>query len=144
MTVTFHFVLSLNVHAILAECFFLFFRHGDRVFQVYVLYNGCPGDIAYTLVVMGNEHPCTFDQQSSYPQFLYANSTTKVYSETAGLLKKLKKKNSIKKKTFFSRKKFFFSSREGKLVFLQKLLSLVMVLRWTMNESGGLICSILS
>ncbi|XP_053387293.1 uncharacterized protein LOC123543003 [Mercenaria mercenaria] len=52
-----------------------------RRFFINRIYSGCVGDNGYALTLTSHGHGCSFDYQSTYPQFLYANSTTYAYFE---------------------------------------------------------------
>jgi len=47
--------------------------HG-RQFYINVLHYGCPADLSYMLALSksDNQAKCTYDQQTTYPQFFYS------------------------------------------------------------------------
>jgi len=47
--------------------------HG-RQFYINVLHYGCPADLSYMLALSrsDNQASCNYDQQTTYPQFLYS------------------------------------------------------------------------
>ncbi|XP_060560795.1 uncharacterized protein LOC132720645 [Ruditapes philippinarum] len=47
-----------------------------RRFMINRNYGGCPVDAGYSIIVINNALPCTYDIQSSYPQFIISTSAT--------------------------------------------------------------------
>ncbi|XP_060560793.1 uncharacterized protein LOC132720643 [Ruditapes philippinarum] len=53
-----------------------------RRFMINRNYGGCPVDTGYSIIVINNAFQCTYDIQTSYPQFLFSTSTTYGTAET--------------------------------------------------------------